>query len=158
MLIFRLEIDRVSFFQAWWAVSQRADIGKVSHGSHRSNFFGLVHLIISEQSFPSFLQAQRSQSASSLIYPLWSVTSVSSSSLNNTSHPLPLPSALCSSSRTCSCLCRAKKRWKRISQILEGACCYLTQGQGFLHCHAFAFANFRVCLLWSHLLRWYLRS
>lgn len=45
--------------------------GKVCVGSCRNNFSGLGHLIISGAVFPSsFLWAQRSQSASALIYPL----------------------------------------------------------------------------------------
>lgn len=99
----------------------------------------LVTSLSAVQSFPSFLTVcQRAH-----LSPL-SVTSVSSSP-----PALPLPSALCSSSRTCSCLCRAKKWLKHIWGALEGTCCYLTEGPVILHCHAFTFANFRVCLVWQ---------
>lgn len=42
----------LSFCQAWCAVSQGADMGKVSDGSHRSNFFEFGHLIINGAVFP----------------------------------------------------------------------------------------------------------
>lgn len=136
VLIFRPEM---SVCQARCAVSQLADIRKVCFGSCRNNFSGLGHLIISGAEFPSsFPWAQRSQSASALIYPL---------SLSHQSPPppphhplhLPLPSAPCS-------LCRAKKRGLTSPR---GDVLLLTQGLGSFLCHAFTFANFRVCLEWQ---------
>lgn len=37
--------------------------------------------------------------------------------------------------------------WSTFDWAPEGTCCYLTHGAGFWHCHAFALANVRVCLL-----------
>lgn len=81
--------------QAWCAVSQRAEVGKVSDGSSRSNFFRLGHLIISSAvEFPSFLWAHRSQSASTLIYPL--CLSLQCPALPSTTPSPPPPFTFCS--------------------------------------------------------------
>lgn len=89
MLIFRLEVDHMSFCQAWCAASQRADIGQVSDGSRRSNFFGLGHLIISGAEFPLLPPGTTHPVCQRAHLSPLSVTSVSSSSLNNTSYPPP---------------------------------------------------------------------
>lgn len=145
VLVYRPEMDHVCFCQAWWALSQKADIRKVCVGSCRNNFSGLGHLIISGAEFPSsFLWARCSQSASVLIYPL--SLSHQSPPPHHTTPPLHLllPSAPCS-------LCRAKKRGLTIHG--RGACCYLTQGLGSLLCHVFSFANCKVCLGWQLFLK-----
>lgn len=109
MLILRQALDGMCFCQARCAVSQRAEVGNVSDGSSRSNFFRLGHLIISSAvEFPSFLWEHRSQSASALIYPL--CLSLQCPALPSTTPspppPLPLPSAPCSSSKTPSLSCQ----------------------------------------------------
>lgn len=148
MLIFRLELSCASFCQSWRAASQRADVGKVSDGSCRSNFLGLGHLIISGAEFPLLPLGATLAVCQRVHLSPQSVTSASSSSLNTHISTRPPPFYLLLSARppglVPSLLCQEVVEAHLTSPWGD----VLLFNTGFLHCHACTFADFRVCFLW----------
>ena len=118
-----------------------ADVGEVSDGSSRSNFFGLGHLIISSAEF----LLPRSLPACSFI-PSVCHFCVQLSPPHPASLYLLLPAR--PPGRVLVSVV-PRNGWSTLEEPLRGTCCYLTEAPVILHCHAFAFANFWVCLVWQ---------
>lgn len=102
-----------------------------------------------EQYCPSFLRAL-AVSKRVHLSPQY-VTSSSSSCLSNASPPThPHYLLLCTPPAGLVLVSVVPRNgWSTFDWAPEGTCCYLTHGAGFWHCHAFALANVRVCLLWQ---------